>query len=162
MVYFCVIYIYIPFFLIKLHPCSLFLLMYFAFNSSMSGIDFFLTKTEFTVSVFSVCSLNESPDFGTIRKSNTVENQPQGSQGGFYCILPCYRKLMGKACGKLYCRTGIWWKSIHTLGKVWEPISEALPIRWVILHFPMLWEIDGEMGKPMYFPSDKVYHRMGI
>ena len=46
-----------------------------AFNSSVSGIDFFLKKTEFTFSVFSVCSLNESPDFRASRKSNAVENQ---------------------------------------------------------------------------------------
>ena len=42
-----------------------------------------------------------------------------------------------------------WWKSTHTMGKVWLPISQVLPIRWVLFHFPMLWEID---GKTQAFP----------
>ena len=32
-------------------------------------------------------------------------------------------------------------------------------MRWVLLHFPVLWEID---GKTHAFPNDEVYHRMGI
>ena len=132
----------------KLLPCTLLLLIYFAFSFSVSGIDIFF-KTGFTLSVFSICSLNESPDFGTSRKSNTVQKQPESLQGGFYCFFPCYQKLMGKAmhfpCGKVYHRMGIWWKkSTHTLGKVCNSISQAISIRWVSLHFPMLWEIDGE------------------
>ena len=35
-------------------------------------------------------------------------------------------------------------KSVHTMGKEWAPIFQVLPIRWVLLHFPVLWEIDGE------------------
>ena len=27
-------------------------------------------------------------------------------------------------------------------GEVWVTISQALATRWVLLHFPMLWEID--------------------
>ena len=51
---------------------------------------------------------------------------------------------------ELYHRMGIGWeKSIHTMGKVWLPISHFLPISWVLLHFPMLWEID---GKTQAFP----------
>ena len=112
-------------------------------------------------------------------------------------------------CGKVYHRTGILWKkSTYTLEKVWVPISQALRIPWISLHFPMLWEIDGEthalptgwesdgkkhpcygksletcfskpafsiqwlllhfpwygkvMRKPMYFPCDELYHRIGI
>ena len=103
------IYLCSPF-LIKLHPCFLVLLIYFAFNSNMSGF-FFKKKMEFTLSVCSVCSLNESPDFGTSRRNNTVEKQPESSQEGFYCIFPFYQKLIGKAiyfpCGKLYYRMGI-------------------------------------------------------
>ena len=30
------------------------------------------------------------------------------------------------------------------MGKVWLPISQVLPIRWVLLHFSVLWEIDRE------------------
>ena len=30
------------------------------------------------------------------------------------------------------------------MGKVWAPVSQVLPIRWVLLHFPILSEIDGE------------------
>ena len=71
------------------------------------------------------------------------------SHNGFCCILPYYGKLMGKPMhfpyDEVYHRMGIGWeKSTHTMGKVWLPISQVLPIRWVLLHFPMLWEIDGK------------------
>ena len=43
-------------------------------------------------------------------------------------------------CGRVYHKIGIWWKkSTHTSGKKWLPISQALPIRWISLHFRMLW-----------------------
>ena len=101
------------------------------------------------------------------------------------------------------------------MGKVGTPSSQVLAIRWVLLHFSVLWKIDGEshafpiwwningnrmgnhmgkkhpyygksmstnfpvhphamgfcyifsyyeklMGKPVHFPYNKVYHRMGI
>ena len=35
-------------------------------------------------------------------------------------------------------------KSTHTMGKVSVPISQVLPIRWVLLYFPVVWEINGE------------------
>ena len=35
-------------------------------------------------------------------------------------------------------------KSAHTMGKVGALIFQVLPIRWVLLHFLVLWEIDGE------------------
>ena len=50
-------------------------------------------------------------------------------------------------------------KSTHTMGKVWVPISQVLPIRWVLLDFFVQWKID---GKTMHFPCNKRYHRMGI
>ena len=77
-------------FLRKLHPCSPLLLIYFALNFSVPGIYFFLKKKEFTLSVFSVCSFEESADFGTNRNNNTVEKQSETSQGEFCCIFPCY------------------------------------------------------------------------
>ena len=68
---------------------------------------------------------------------------------GFCCIFPYYGKLMGKPMhflyDEVYHRTGIGWeKSTYTMGKVWLPISQVLLIRWVLSHFPMLWEIDGK------------------
>ena len=35
------------------------------------------------------------------------------------------------------------------MGKVWVPISQTFPISWILLHFPMLWEI---YGKTHAFP----------
>ena len=66
---------------------------------------------------------------------------------GFRCIFQCYGKLMGKPkhfpCDEVYYRMGIWLeKCTHTMGKVWVPISQDFPR--VLLHFPVLWEIDGE------------------
>ena len=56
-------------------------MIYVAFNSSMSGIDFFFfKKTDLILSVFSVCSLKESADFGTSRKSFNMEKQPESSE----------------------------------------------------------------------------------
>ena len=49
--------------------------------------------------------------------------------------------------------------SPHTLRFVeyyWEPISQALPIPWVWLSFPVLWKL---MRKHIHFPYDEVYHR---
>ena len=84
-------------------------------------------KTEFTLSVFSVRSLNESPDFGASRKSNIVEKHPDSWQGGFYCIFPSYCKLMGKAMLLKYI---IRWQSdgrkVPVLWKKNE-ISQVLP-----------------------------------
>ena len=54
-------------------------------------------------------------------------------------------KDMYLVCGKLYNKMEIWWKkSTNTLGKKWVSISHALPIWWILLHFLMLWKIDGE------------------
>ena len=46
---------------------------------------------------------------------------------------------------EVYHRMGIGWeKSTQTMGKVWLSISQAFPIPWVLLHFPVLWEMYGE------------------
>ena len=50
-------------------------------------------------------------------------------------------------------------KNTHTMETVWEPISEAFPIRWVLLSFPYNGKL---MRKSMHFPYDEVYHRMEI
>ena len=68
---------------------------------------------------------------------------------GFCCIFPYYELLMGKlmhfAYDEVYHRMGIGWeRSTDTLGKVWLPVSQVLPIQWVLLHFPMLREIGGK------------------
>ena len=73
---------------------------------------------------------------------------------GFCCIFLFYGKLMRKPMhfpyDEVYHRMGIGWKkTTHTMGKVWLPISQVFPIRWVLMHFPILWEID---GKTQAFP----------
>ena len=67
----------------------------------------------------------------------------------FCCIFPYCGKFMGKpmhfSYAVVYHRLGIRWeKSTHTMGKVWVPISQTLPILWVLLHFPLPREIYGE------------------
>ena len=44
---------------------------------------FLFTKTEFNLSFFSVYFLNETPNFGTSRKSHIAEKQPESSQDGY-------------------------------------------------------------------------------
>ena len=66
---------------------------------------------------------------------------------GFRCISQYYGKLMGIPkhfpCDEVYYRIGIWLeKCTHTMRKVWVPISQDFPR--VLLHFSVLWEIDGE------------------
>ena len=68
---------------------------------------------------------------------------------GFCYIFPCCGKFMGKPIhfpyAEVYHRMGIGWeKSTHTMGKVWLSISQAFLIPWVLLHFPVLWEVYGE------------------
>ena len=68
---------------------------------------------------------------------------------GFCWIFLCYGKLMETPmhfpCNKVYHRMGIEReKSTHTMGKVWVPISQVILTQWVLLHFPVLWEIDGK------------------
>ena len=41
-------------------------------------------------------------------------------------------------------------KSTHTMKNVWVPISQTFSICWILLHFPMLCEIDEEANP---FPS---------
>ena len=79
---------------------------------------------------------------------------PRSSQqGGFYCIFLCYEKLIRNTmhfpCNEVYHRMGIGWeKSTHTIGKVWAPISQFLPISalscameywWETHAFPIRW-----------------------
>ena len=59
----------------KLHPFTLFLLIYFALNSSVPGIGFSFFKKGVYLIGFFVFSFKESIDFGTSRKSNTLEKQ---------------------------------------------------------------------------------------
>ena len=64
----------------QLHPYPLLPLIYFAFNISLSGIDYFFICLPgvYFISFF-YCSVIESPDFRTDRKNNTVEKQPESS-----------------------------------------------------------------------------------
>ena len=65
---------------------------------------------------------------------------------GFCCIFLYYGKLVWKpmhfpfdeACYRMGIVLG---KIIHTMGKVWVPISQVHSIRCVLSRFPVLWEI---------------------
>ena len=55
------------------------------------------------------------------------------------------RKHMYFPYDKVYHRLRIEWeKSNHNMGKVRVPISQVLPIQWALLHFSVLWGIDGK------------------
>ena len=88
----------------KLHPCPLLPLIYFTFNSSVSGIDFFF-KWSLLSQGFLFFLLRNHQILQGSRKNNTVKKQSESSQGGFCCIFPGYWKLTGKAlyflCGKV-------------------------------------------------------------
>ena len=61
---------------------------------------------------------------------------------------------------KAYHRVGIWWKkSTHTLEKLWVPLSQAFPIRWVVCLFQCYGIL---MGRPMHFSCDEANYRIGI
>ena len=68
---------------------------------------------------------------------------------GFCCIFLYCGKFIGKPIhfpyAEVYHRMGIGWEtSTHAMGKVWVSVSQTSPIPWVLLHFPVLWEIYGE------------------
>ena len=86
------------------------------------------------------------------------------ANGWTCCIFSCYQILMGRPMhspyDKAYHRVGIWWnKSTHTLEKLWVPLSQALPIRWVLCLFQCYGIL---MGKPMHFSCDEANYRIGI
>ena len=77
----------------KLHPFTLLLLIYFAVNSSVPRTGFsFFKKGVCLIGFF----FKESIDFGTSRKSNTVEKQPERSQSGFWWEKPCISPVVTK------------------------------------------------------------------
>ena len=88
----------------KLHSCPLLPLIYFTFNSSVSGIDFFV-KWNLLDLGFLFFLLRNHQILQRSRKNNTVKKRSESSQGGFCGIFPGYWKLMGKAlyflCGKV-------------------------------------------------------------
>ena len=80
---------------------------------------------------------------------------------GFCCIFLYYWKLIEKSMhfpfDEVYHRMGIvWGKITHIMGKVRLPISQVHPVRWILLHFPELWEIDGEtLAYPIWKSNGK-------
>ena len=68
---------------------------------------------------------------------------------GFSCIFQYCGKCVGKPIHFSYTEVchmmGLGWQtSIHILGKVLVLISQAFPIPWILLHFPVLWEMYGK------------------
>ena len=81
----------------KLHPFPLFLLLYFALNSSVPGIGFsFFKKGVYLIGFSCAFSFKESIHFGTSRNNNTVEKQPESTQGEFCCNFPMPWKIDGE------------------------------------------------------------------
>ena len=64
----------------------------------------------------------------------------------FFAFSHTMRNLWENPCISLTLKYTIGWKlkSTHTMGKVWVSVSQNFPIPWVLLHFPVLWEIYGE------------------
>ena len=67
----------------------------------------------------------------------------------FGCLFPCYGKLMRKhmhfPCDEVYHKMGIYWKNASIIWEKYEPQYPWFSIlQWFLLHFPVLWEIDGE------------------
>ena len=68
---------------------------------------------------------------------------------GFVAFSHTIRNWMGNPCISYMMKYAIGWKcngekSTQTMGKIWVLISQTFPIPWVLSHFPVLWEIDGE------------------
>ena len=137
----------------KLHPFTLLLLIYFAVNSSVPRTGFsFFKKGVCLIGFF----FKESIDFGTSRKSNTVEKQPERSQSGFWWEKPCISPVVTKYTIK------------------WESDGRKVSIGYGKngYQFPRLSQFHGFhcifpcyvklKGKPMYFTFYKVYHRIWI
>ena len=80
----CLIRMYIPYFWWNYIHSLIFLWYILLLILACLELVFLFLKKEFTLSVFSVFSFKESIDFGTSRKNNTVEKQPDSLQSGFW------------------------------------------------------------------------------
>ena len=86
-------------FLMKLHPFTLLLLIYFALNSSVSGIGFSFFKKGVYLIGFFFFFFKESIDFGTSRKINTVQKTRELTKSiliGKTMHFPCGNKIYHK------------------------------------------------------------------
>ena len=68
---------------------------------------------------------------------------------GFVAVSCTMGNWWGNPCISHMMKYTIGWESFgkkitHTMGKVWVPISQVHSIQLVLLHFPVLCEIDGE------------------
>ena len=109
---------------------------------------FFFFK-EFILPVFSACLFKELLQFWASRNNHTTEKQTESWQGEFCCLFRAIKNWWEKACISHVVKHIIRWESDGRKVPIrwwrkWLPISQALPIRWVSLHFLMLWEINGE------------------
>ena len=143
-------------FLIKLHSFPFLLLIYFALNSSVPGV-YFSFKKKFNSFLspkdFSVRSFKESSDFGTSSTAENVEtiilweNDLRARRVDFAAFSRALRNWWEKPCISRvvkYTSDSDERKVSILYRKKWVSISQALPVWWISLHFPMLWGIDGE------------------
>ena len=135
--------------LMTLHLCSLLLLIYFVLNSSVPGIDFFFLKRSLPYRFF-LFALSRSHQI--LEQVETIilwKNNLRAHRVDFAQFYRAIRNSWEKPCVSLVLKCSIRWESgeikvTMRWGKVQVPISQAIPIRWISLHFLMLWETDGE------------------
>ena len=127
-------------FLMKLHPCHLPLLIYFPLTSSVLGSYFsFFKKSSLPYRIFLFVFLRNHQILEQVETIILWKINLRAHRGDFSAFSRAIRNGWEKPCFSHVVKYTIWWKkSSHTLDKKWVPVSQALPIRWIWLHFPML------------------------
>ena len=158
------IYLY-SLFLMKLHLYPLFLLIYLSLNSSVSGIGFsFFKKRSFGYRFFLFSLLRNHQILEQLKTIILWKNNMRAHRMKFAAFSRAIINWWEKPCASHLVK--------YTIRR--ESDERKVPIRWgkKWYQFPKLFQFDGFdyissccgelMGKPMYFPCYKVYHRMWI
>ena len=119
--YFCLIYIYIPLFFMKLHLWPFLLLIYFALNSSVSWIDFsFFTKRSLPYRFFLFALLRNHQILEQVETIILWKNNLRALQVDFVAFSRAIRDWSEKPC------------VFHVLNYTmrWESDGRKVPILW--------------------------------
>ena len=155
--YFCLLlFIFIFTFLMKLHPRPLLLLIYFASNSSIPGIDFFLEK-EFTLLVCLIIFLRNHLILDQVSETIILWKNILRTHRGILLYFPV---LLEMPCISHVVKYKIRWESEGTKVLIrWGKNGYQFPRKFDGFRciFPCYRKL---MGKPMYFTYYKAYYRM--
>ena len=143
------IFIFLFFDKIASMPFSSFDIFCFEFQRAWNWFFFFLKKRNFPYQFFLFTLLRNHQILEQVETIILWKNNLRAHRVDFAAFSCTIRNWWEKPCVSHVVKYTARWESdggkVPILwGKKWVPTSRALPIRWISLHFVMLWEIDGE------------------